>query len=139
MSWLVAGLIGGVVAWIAGLRAVEQSVHEGDGASRAGSPSPEEMKAFMGPAMAKSAVLAFAFGNPLRVSVPPIPLRPLGVGRRPSPAWSSATVLWLPTIALQTLGSGVWYVKAQGLLRATFWAWFIRMNVVGLVVGLLLK
>jgi hypothetical protein len=50
-----------------------------------------------------------------------------------------ATVLWLPTIALSTLGSGVWYDKARPLLNATFWAWLIRMNVGGIVVGLLVK
>ena len=50
-----------------------------------------------------------------------------------------ATVLWLPTIALSTLGTGVWYDRARPLMKATFWAWLVRMNVAGIVVGLLLK
>jgi hypothetical protein len=50
-----------------------------------------------------------------------------------------ATLLWLPTIALSTIGSGVWYDNARPLLNATFWSWLVRMNVAGLVVGLLVK
>ena len=50
-----------------------------------------------------------------------------------------ATVLWLPTIFLSTLGSGVWYDKVRPLLKATAVSWLVRMNVTGLLVGLLMK
>jgi hypothetical protein len=50
-----------------------------------------------------------------------------------------ATILWLPTVALSTVGTGVWYDRVRALMNATFWAWLIRMNVAGIVVGLLVK
>ena len=49
-----------------------------------------------------------------------------------------ATVLWVP-ICLAMFGSTVWYGKAKPLSMATCWAWLIRMNAAGLVVGLLMK
>jgi len=53
--------------------------------------------------------------------------------------WSSPTLLWLSTIALSTSEGGVWYDKVRPLLKATFWSWLVRMNVGGLIVGLLVK
>src|SRR3989454_5679615 len=50
-----------------------------------------------------------------------------------------ATMLWLCTIAMQTLGSGIWYDKVRRLHTATFWSWLVRMNVAGLLVGILVK
>jgi len=50
-----------------------------------------------------------------------------------------ATVLWLPTIALATIGSGVWFAKARPLHMAMFWAWLARMAAAGLVLGFLVK
>src|SRR2546427_12403605 len=50
-----------------------------------------------------------------------------------------ATLLWLCTIALSTLGSGVWYDKVRPLLKATFWSWLVRMNVAGALIGLVVK
>ncbi len=49
-----------------------------------------------------------------------------------------ATVLWLP-ICFAMLGSSVWYVKVKSLQMATCWAWLIRMNAAGIVVGFLMK
>jgi hypothetical protein len=49
-----------------------------------------------------------------------------------------ATVLWLP-ILFAMVGSSVWYVRAKSLQMATCWAWLIRMNAAGIVVGLLMK
>jgi hypothetical protein len=93
----------------------------------------------MGPMMVKSALLAFAFG----VILAYLYHRFMGslwvTSGGPLAGMEFATVLWLPTIALSTLGSGVWYDKARPLLNATFWAWLIRMNVAGIVVGLLVK
>ena len=60
-------------------------------------------------------------------------------GGGPLAGMEFATLLWLCTIALSTLGSGVWYDKVRPLLKATFWAWLVRMNVAGLIVGLLVK
>ena len=49
-----------------------------------------------------------------------------------------ATVLWLP-ICFAMFGSSVWYVKVKSLQQATCWAWLIRMNAAGIVVGLLMR
>ena len=138
MSWIVAGLIGGVVAWIADFVLWSKVFTKGM-ENLALDLSPEEMKKFMGPAMAKSAVLAFLFGILFAYLYQQFRSDLWVNGGGALAGMEFATVLWLPTIALQTIGSGVWYVKARGLLQATFWAWLIRMNVVGLVVALLLK
>jgi hypothetical protein len=138
MGWLVAGLIGGVIAWIADFVLWSKVFTKGMEAL-ALDLSPEEMKKFMGPAMMKSAVLAIAFGVLFAYLFQQFRGSLWVTGGGALAGMEFATVLWLPTIALSTLGSAVWYVKAQPLLMATFWAWLIRMNVVGLVVGILLK
>ena len=136
-SWIVAGLIAGVVAYLVdwvlwskvfttGLDAFAQQM------------TPEEMKRFMGPAMAKSAILALAFG----VLLAWLYARFRGAlwvqGGGVFAGMEFATVLWLP-ICLAMVGSSVWYVKAKSLQMATCWAWLIRMNAAGIVVGLLMK
>ncbi len=138
MSWIVAGLIGGVVAWIADYVLWSKVFTKGM-ENLALELSPEEMKKFMGPAMVKSAVLALLFGVLFAYLYQQFRSDLWVTGGGILAGMEFATVLWLPTIALQTIGSGVWYVKARGLLSATFWAWLIRMNVVGVVVALLLK
>lgn len=138
MSWIVAGLIGGVVAWVADYVLWSKVFTKGM-ENLALELSPEEMKKFMGPAMLKSAALAFVFGILFAYLYQQFRSDLWVAGGGILAGMEFATVLWLPTIALQTIGSGVWYVKARGLLSATFWAWLIRMNVVGLVVALLLK
>jgi len=60
-------------------------------------------------------------------------------GGGPLAGMEFATVLWLPTIALSTIGGGVWYDRVRRLYKATFWSWLVRMNVAGLIVGLLIK
>ncbi len=137
MNW-IAGLIAGVVAYLVDW-VVWSKVFNTAGAAFATQMTPEEMKRFMGPALVKSALLSLAFGllfawfygrfrGALWVS-----------GGGPLAGMEFATVLWLPTICLATVGSSVWYVKAKPLQMATCWAWLIRMNAAGLVVGLLVK
>src|SRR5260370_7505600 len=59
--WIVAGLIAGVVAYLADW--VLWSKVFTTGLESFGMPmSPEEMKTFMGPALVKSAVLALVYG-----------------------------------------------------------------------------
>ncbi|HYT63261.1 MAG TPA: hypothetical protein VEL50_05135 [Gemmatimonadales bacterium] len=137
MNW-IAGLIAGVVAYLVDW-VVWSKVFNTAGAAFATQMTPEEMKRFMGPALVKSALLSLAFGllfawfygrfrGALWVS-----------GGGPLAGMEFATVLWLPTICLAMVGSSVWYVKAKPLQMATCWAWLIRMNAAGLVVGLLVK
>jgi len=102
-------------------------------------PTPEEGKKMMAANLPKSAVLALVFGV----------LFAWFYGQFRGALWVKsggvlagmefATVLWLPTIFLSTLGSGVWYDKVRPLLKATAVSWLVRMNVTGLLVGLLMK
>ncbi len=136
-SWIVAGLIAGVVAYLVdwvvwskvfttGMDAFIQQM------------TPEEMKRFTGPAMAKSAILSLAFG----VLLGWLYARFRGAlwvqGGGVFAGMEFATVLWLP-ILFAMVGSSVWYVRAKSLQMATCWAWLIRMNAAGIVVGLLMK
>ena len=138
MNWIVAGLIAGVIAYLVDWVMWSKVFMKGMDAFVT-PMSPEQMKAFMGPAMAKSAVLSLVFGvlfaylyGQFRVSL-------WVQGGGPLAGMEFATVLWLPTIFLATIGSGVWYLKARPLMMATCWTWLIRMNAAGIVVGLLMK
>jgi hypothetical protein len=138
MSTWVAGLIAGVIAYLVDWVMWSKVFTTGMEAYRT-QLTPEELKRFMGPALAKSAALSLAFGllfawfygqfrGALWVQNSP-----------PLAGMEFATVLWLPTIFLAMVGNGVWYVQARALQMATCWAWLIRMNAAGLVVGLLMK
>ena len=37
------------------------------------------------------------------------------------------------------LSRSIWYDKVRRLHTATFWSWLVRMNVAGLLVGILVK
>ncbi|HEV8509291.1 MAG TPA: hypothetical protein VGQ48_02440 [Gemmatimonadales bacterium] len=138
MNWIVAGLIAGVVAYLVDWVVWSKVFTTGMDAFVA-QLSPEEMKRFMGAAMAKSAVLSLVFGVLLAWFYTRF-RGGLWVERGgPLAGMEFATVLWLPTIFLAMVGSGVWYVKARPLQMATCWAWLIRMNAAGLAVGLLMK
>jgi hypothetical protein len=136
-SWIVAGLIAGVVAYLVDWVLWSKVFTTGMDAF-ALQMTPEEMKRFMGPAMAKSAVLSLAFGVLLAWLY----------ARFRGALWVQSggvfagmefvTVLWLP-ILFAMVGSSVWYVRAKSLQMATCWAWLIRMNAAGIVVGLLMK
>jgi hypothetical protein len=138
MSWIVAGLIGGVGAYVADYVMWGKVFTKGLDAFVT-PMSPDEMKKFMGPALAKSAVLSLVFGALLAFLYARFRGSLWVQGGGPLAGMEFATVLWLPTIALATIGSGVWYAKARPLHMAMFWAWLVRINVAGLLIGLLLK
>ena len=138
MSWIVAGLIGGVGAYIADYFMWGKVFTKGMDAFVT-PMSPEEMKKFMGPALAKSAVLSLAFGVLLAFLYARFRGSLWVQGGGPLAGMEFATVLWLPTIAFATTGNGVWYAKARPLQNAICWAWLVRMNVAGVLIGLLLK
>src|SRR6059036_3762490 len=94
---------------------------------------------FRSPALAKSAVLSLAFGFLFAWFYGRFRGALWVRGGGPLGGMESATVLWLPTIFLAMVGSGVWYMKVKSLQMATCWAWLIRMNVAGIAVGLLVR
>ena len=138
MSWWLAGVIAGVVAYLADWVMWGKVFMKGMEAFAA-PLSPEEMKKFMGPAMAKSFVLSVIFGVLLAYLYAHFMGALWVTGGGPLAGMEFATVLWLPTIALATIGSGVWYIKARPLHMAMFWAWLVRMNAAGIVLGFLVK
>jgi hypothetical protein len=138
MNWIVAGLIAGVVAYLVDWVMWSKVFNTGMEAY-AEQLSPEQMKSFMGPALAKSAVLSLAFGLLLAYFYARFRGALWVEGGGPLAGMEFATVLWLPTIFLAMVGSGVWYTKVKTLSMATCWEWLVRMNAAGLVVGLLMR
>lgn len=140
MNWIVAGLIAGVGAFFADYL-MWGKIFTGPEMHAFGTPrtTPEEVKKMMAANMPKSAALALVFGLLLACSYQRLKGGLWVQGGGPLAGMEFATLLWLSTIALSTIGSGVWYDKVRPLLKATFWAWLVRMNVAGLIVGLLVK
>ncbi|SRR5213594_1550495 len=137
MNW-IAGLVAGVVVFLADW-VVWSKVFNTGMEAYSEQLTPDQMKAFMGPALAKSAVLALVFGFLFAWFYARFRGALWVQGGGPLAGMEFATVLWLPTICLATVGSGVWYTKVRRLQTATCWAWFIRMNAAGIAVGLLVK
>lgn len=137
MNWVVAGLLAGVVAYLVDY--VMWSKVFAKGMEAFFTPPPAGQTVQMGPMLAKSAVLSLVFGVVLAYLYARFKGNLWVEGGGPLAGMEFATVLWLPTIALSTIGSGVWFEKVRPLLAATFWAWLARMNAAGLVVGLLMK
>ena len=136
MNW-IAGLVAGVVAYLVDW--VLWSKVFTTGMDAYVTPmSPEEMKKFMGPAMAKSAVLSLVFGLLLAWLYARFRGALWVQSGGPLAGMEWATVLWLPLL-FAMVGSSVWYVRARSLNMATCWAWLIRMNAAGIVVGWWIK
>ena len=136
MNW-IAGLVAGVVAYLVDW--VLWSKVFTTGMDAYVTPmSPEEMKKFMGPAMAKSAVLSLVFGLLLAWLYARFRGALWVQSGGPLAGMEWATVLWLPML-FAMVGSSVWYVRARPLNMATCWAWLIRMNAAGIVVGWWIK
>jgi hypothetical protein len=140
MNWIVAGLIAGVGAFFADY-VMWGKVFTGRDMQAFGTfpPTPEEGKKMMAANLPKSAVLALVFGVVLACFYQQLKAGLWAKGGGPLAGMEFATMLWLSTIALSTIGSGVWYDKVRPLLKATFWSWLVRLNVAGLIVGLLVK
>jgi hypothetical protein len=136
-SWVVAGLIAGVVMYVVDYVMWSKVFTKGMDAY-ADPLSPEQLKAFMGPALVKSAVLALLFGV----------LFAWLYGHFRGALWVQGggllagmefgTLLWLPLL-FANVGGSVWFTRVRTLHRATSWAWLVRLNAAGIVVGLLMK
>ncbi len=139
MNWVVAGLIGGVGAFFADYVMWSKVFTKGLEVFGTMPPDPEEGKKVMAKNLPKSAVESLVFGV----------LLALFYGRFKSGLWVQgggilagmefATILWLSTIAFMTISTGIWFDKVRPLLKAQFWSWLVRMNVAGLLIGLLQK
>ncbi len=136
MNW-IAGLVAGVVVYLADWVLWTYIFRTGMDAYVT-QMSPEEMKKFMGPALAKSAVLSLAFGFLFAWFYGRFHGALWVAGGGPLAGMEFATVLWVP-ILLAMVGSSVWYTKVKSLQMATCWAWLIRMNAAGIAVGLLMR
>jgi len=140
MHWIVAGLIAGVGAFFADY-VMWGKVFTGPAMEAFGTfpPSPEEGKKMMAANLPKSAVLSLVFGVLLAWFYHQLKAGLWAAGGGPLAGMEFATMLWLSTIALSTIGSGVWYDKVRPLLKATFWSWLVRMNVAGIIVGVFVR
>src|SRR2546428_10500700 len=132
MNWIVAGLIAGVgslfsdcVMW--GKVFTGPEMH-GFGTMP---PTPEEQKKMMLPSMLKSGALALVFGLLLACGYQRLKGGLWVQGGGPLAGMEFATLLWLSTIALSTLGSGVWYDKVRPLLKATVLSSLVRRHLAG--------
>lgn len=134
MNWFVAGLVGGVVAWLADYvlwtkvftRGMEGYV-----------TPPPGGRMNMGPMLGKSASLALLYGVVFAFVYRQF-MFSLWTGPGPAGGMELATILWLP-LAFACIGSNVWYDKTRTLMNAQMWAWLVRMNAAGLVVGQLVR
>ena len=136
-SWIVAGVIAGVVMYVVDYVMWGKVFTKGlEG--YADQLSPEQMKAFMGPALAKSAVLSLLFGLVFAYVYARLRTALWVAGGGPLAGMEFGTVLWLPVL-FATVGGSVWYTRVRVLHRATMWAWLARINAAGLVVGLLMR
>ncbi|HLZ46056.1 MAG TPA: hypothetical protein VKQ05_10315 [Gemmatimonadales bacterium] len=137
MNW-IAGLVAGVVVYLADWILWSKVFTTGMDAYMT-QMSPEEMKKFMGPAMVWSAVLSLIFGFLFAWFYARFRGALWVQSGGPLAGMEFATALWLPTICLAMVGGSVWYTKLRPIHMATMWAWLIRMNVAGIVVGLMVK
>jgi len=137
MTWWLAGLIAGVVAYLVDWVMWSKLLMKGT-EHLVTMPAEGAQGVKMGPMLAKSLGLSLAFG--LLLAYLYVQFMPdLWAGPGVMGGMEFGTVLWLPTIALATLGSGVWYDKARPLMMGIFWSWLVRMIAAGACVGILLK
>jgi hypothetical protein len=139
MNWIVAGVIGGVGAFLADWVMWGKVFTKGMEAYGTFPSSPEEGKKMMAANLPKAAVLALVFGLIFACFYARLKGALWVQGGGPLAGMEFATMLWLPTIALASIGSSVWYDKIRRMNNATLWAWLVRMNVAGLLIGLLVK
>jgi hypothetical protein len=137
MPWIVAGLIAGVVAYLVDW--VMWSYVFNKGMEGFSTPPPAGQPLNLGPMLAKSAVLSLVFGLLLAYFYAQFRGSLWVQGGGALAGMEFGAVLWLPTIALETMGGGIWYDKVRPLYKATCWVWLVRMLAAGLVVGLFIK
>ncbi len=135
MNWIGAGLVIAIVAYVTDF--VLWSFVFTTGMDQYFSGTKEDARATMGLKLTKSAALTLVFG--LVFALVYTQLRTNLWAKGVLGGLEFGTILWLPTIALQNVGSGVWFDKVRPLLKAQFWGWLIKLNIAGLVAALLIR
>jgi hypothetical protein len=138
MNWILAGAIAGVGAYLSDWLMWGKVFTKGMEGYHT-PMSPDQMKAAMPVMMVKSFVIALVYGILLALFYRRFAGGLWVQGGGPLAGMEFATILWLCTVALATLGSGIWYDKVRTLHMAMFWAWLARSLVAGLLVGILVK
>lgn len=132
MNWILAGLVGGLVAYVADYVMWGKVFTTGMDSYR----TVENGEARMPGMIVKSAILALVWGLVFaflyrqfkdHLWVPPGPLAGMEL----------ATTLWAVTILFLAAGTAVWYDKTRRLLHAQLWSWLVRLNAAGVVIGAL--
>ncbi len=134
MNWILAGLIAGLVAWFADYFMWSKVFTTG----MESYGTMEGAQERMGGMMVKSAASALTWGV-LFAYLYRHYMNSLWVGSGPLAGMELATTLWLSTVVFVNIGTAIWYDKARRLLSAQVWAWLVRTNAAGIVVGLLVK
>jgi len=139
MIWTViwVGVVTGIVAYFVDFVMWTYVFTEGFGEMTSLHGDKEKLKSAMGSMLVKSFLNTLVFGI---VFV-------LIYSRLKNSLWAGGllggmefgTILWLPTIAVASIGSGIWFDKVRPLARASFWIWLIKLNIVGIVAALLIK
>jgi hypothetical protein len=106
---------------------VGQGVHHGDGGVRGAAVARTDESVH---GTGADEVRAYIYGR-LRAAL-------WVEGGGPVAGMEFGTVLWLP-ILFATVGGSIWWTRVRALHRATMWAWLVRLNAAGLVVGFLMK
>lgn len=139
MIWTIiwGGVVTAMVAYFVDFLLWSYVFTEGFGELTSLHGDKEKMKSQMGPMLAKSFLNTLLFGI-VFVAI---------YARLRNSLWAAGVlggmefgvVLWLPTIAVASIGNGIWFDKARPLARANFWIWLIKLNVAGIVVAFLIK
>ena len=134
-NWIVAGILAGVAAYVVDWVLWSKVFTKGMDAFV--SPPPPGQQVNMTPMLVKSGILTLLYGVVFAFVYDHF-RNTLWTSAGALGGMELATTMWLP-IAFLSLGSNVWYTKATALMNATMWAWLVRMNAAGLVVGILVK
>ncbi len=135
MNWTIVwvGLTAGIVAYLVDF--VLWSFVFTKGMRELSSVAPGQVR--MGPLLAKSFANALVFGLVFALSYAKL-RGSLWAGGIPG-GMEFGTILWLPTIAIASVGNAIWLDRVRPVARANFWTWLIKLNAAGIVAALFIR
>ncbi len=135
MSWniLWVGVLAGIVAYL--LDFVLWSFVFTKGIRELSSVAPGQVR--MGPLLAKSFANALVFGLVFAFSYARL-RSGLWTGGIPG-GMEFGTILWLPTIAIASVGNAIWLDRVRPVAQANFWTWLIKLNAAGIVAAIFIR